>query len=38
MALQNKREKDSTREFLSNSETLKVAMKNERAEFKAPRF
>lgn len=38
MAIQNKREKDSTREFLSNSETLKVAMKNERAEFKAPRF
>ncbi len=38
MALQNKKDKDSTREFLSNSETLRVAMKNEKAEFKAPRF
>ncbi len=38
MALQNKKDKDATREFLSNSETLRVAMKNERAEFKAPRF
>lgn len=38
MALQNKKDKDSTRAFLSNSETLRVAMKNEKAEFKAPRF
>lgn len=38
MALQNKKDKDSTREFLSNSETLRVAMKNEKVEFKAPRF
>ncbi len=38
MALQNKKEKDSTREFLSNSETLRVALKNEKVGFNAPRF
>ncbi len=38
MALENKREKDSTREYLSNSQTLRTAMKTEQAEFKAPRF
>ncbi len=38
MALQNKKDKDSTREFLSNAETLRVAMKNEKAQFNAPRF
>jgi hypothetical protein len=38
MAVANKKEKDSTREYLANAETLKYAMKSERAEFKAPRF
>ena len=38
MALQNKKDKDSTREFLATSETLRSAMKNEKANFVAPRF
>lgn len=38
MALQNKKEKDSTREFLASSESLRSAMKNEKAKFIAPRF
>lgn len=38
MALQNKKEKDSTREYLSHANALKAAMKNEKTEFKVPRF
>ena len=38
MALQNKKEKDSTREYLANSDVLKSAMKNEVIQFEAPRF
>lgn len=38
MAVQNKKEKDSTRDYLASSETLKLAMKNEKANFKVPRF
>jgi DNA mismatch repair ATPase MutS len=38
MALQNKKDKDSTREFLATSETLRSAMKNEKVNFVAPRF
>ena len=38
MALNNKREKDATRAYLSNSETLRMAMKNDKATFDAPRF
>ncbi len=38
MALQNKKEKDSTRDYLANAGVLKNAMKNEKTEFKVPRF
>ena len=35
MALQNKKEKDSTREFLASADTLRTAMKNEKVQFEA---
>ena len=38
MAIQNKKEKDSTNQFLASSETLKTAMKNDKIQFQAPRF
>lgn len=38
MALQNKKEKDSTREYLASAGVLKAAMKTEKTDFKAPRF
>lgn len=38
MALQNKKDKDSTREFLDSAQTLKLAMKNDKKDFKLPRF
>lgn len=38
MALQNKKEKDSTREYLASSDTLRAAMKSEKVQFQAPRF
>ncbi|MGE4133296.1 MAG: hypothetical protein AB7F86_16755 [Bdellovibrionales bacterium] len=38
MALQNKKEKDATREYLSNANALKVAMKSQKADFNVPRF
>ncbi len=38
MAVQNKREKDSTKQYLETANTLRVAMKNEKIQFAAPRF
>jgi hypothetical protein len=38
MAVQNKKDKDSTRGFLSNAEVLKTAMKSEDVNFQVPRF
>lgn len=38
MAIQNKKEKDSTKQYLEAANTLKVAMKNEKIQFVAPRF
>lgn len=38
LAVQNKKEKDSTKEYLATANTLKVAMKNEPVRFKVPRF
>lgn len=38
VALQNKREKDSTRQYLASSDALRIAMKNEKVQFQAPRF
>ena len=38
MAVQNKKEKDSTKEYLETANTLRVAMKNEKVQFVAPRF
>jgi hypothetical protein len=38
MALVNKKEKDSTKQYLETANTLKVAMKNEKIQFQAPRF
>lgn len=38
MALQNKKEKDSTRDYLANANILKNAMKSQKTEFKVPRF
>jgi Asp-tRNA(Asn)/Glu-tRNA(Gln) amidotransferase C subunit len=38
MAVQNKKDKDSTREYLSNAQVLKTAMKNEDINFQVPRF
>ncbi len=37
-AVQNKKEKDSTKEYLETANTLKLAMKNETIQFKVPRF
>lgn len=38
MALQNKKDKDSTREYLETAQVLASAMKNEKPQFQAPRF
>lgn len=38
MALQNKKEKDSTKQYLETANTLRIAMKNEKIQFKSPRF
>ena len=38
MAVQNKKEKDSTRQYLETANTLRVAMKKEKIQFTAPRF
>lgn len=38
MALENKKEKESTRQYLETANTLKVTMKNEKPQFQAPRF
>lgn len=38
MAVENKREKDRTKMYLETANTLRVAMKNEPLQFKAPRF
>lgn len=38
IALQNKKDKDSTKEYLATASTLKTAMKTEKIQFKAPRF
>lgn len=38
MAIQNKREKDSTKQYLETANTLRLAMKNEKVQFTAPRF
>lgn len=38
MAIQNKRDKDSTKQYLETANTLRVAMKNEKIQFAAPRF
>ncbi len=38
MAVQNKRDKDSTKQYLETANTLRVAMKNEKIQFTAPRF
>lgn len=38
MAFQNKKEKDSTRQYLETANTLRAAMKKEVIQFKAPRF
>ena len=38
MAIQNKRDKDSTKQYLETANTLRVAMKNEKVQFTAPRF
>lgn len=38
MAVQNKKEKDSTRQYLETANTLRVAMKKEKIQFVAPRF
>ena len=38
MAVQNKKEKDSTKQFLETANTLRVAMKKEKIQFVAPRF
>lgn len=38
MAIQNKRDKDSTKQYLKTANTLRVAMKNEKVQFTAPRF
>jgi hypothetical protein len=38
MAVQNKKEKDSTRQYLETANTLRVAMKKEKIQFAAPRF
>lgn len=38
MAVENKKEKDQTKMYLETANTLRVAMKNEPLQFKAPRF
>lgn len=38
MALNNKKDKDSTQKFLETADTLRNAMKNETAKFQSPRF
>ena len=38
MALENKKEKDSTKQYLETANTLRVAMKKEKIQFSAPRF
>lgn len=38
MAVQNKKEKDSTKQYLETANTLRVAMKKEQIQFVAPRF
>jgi len=38
MAVTNKKEKDSTRQYLETANTLRVAMKKEQIQFSAPRF
>lgn len=38
MAVQNKKEKDSTKQYLETANTLRVAMKREKIQFEAPRF
>jgi hypothetical protein len=38
MAVQNKKDKDETREFLSNATVLNEALKHQKATFERPRF
>lgn len=38
MAVQNKRDKDSTKQYLETANTLRIAMKKEKIQFTAPRF
>ncbi len=38
MAVQNKKEKDSTKQYLETANTLRAAMKKEKIQFTAPRF
>lgn len=38
MAVQNKKEKDSTKQYLETANTLRIAMKKEKIQFEAPRF
>lgn len=38
LALQNKKDKDATRDYLDSATTLKAAMKNRKTQFQAPRF
>lgn len=38
MAVQNKKEKDSTKQYLESANTLRVAMKKDKIQFEAPRF
>jgi hypothetical protein len=38
MAVQNKKEKDSTKQYLETANTLRVAMKKDQIQFVAPRF
>ncbi len=38
MAVQNKKEKDSTKQYLETANTLRLAMKKEKIQFVAPRF
>ena len=38
MAVQNKKEKDSTKQYLETANTLRAAMKKDKVQFVAPRF
>ncbi len=38
IAVENKRQKDSTKQYLETANTLRLAMKNEKIQFTAPRF